>query len=121
MRDKLLAVLAGSGLLAVVLGAADVPRFDLLVRNGLVLDGSGTKGFRADVAVAGGRIAGIGDLKNADAATVIDATGLVVAPGFIDVHTHADGIAKRPLAENFIRMGVTTVVAGNCGGAAERI
>jgi N-acyl-D-amino-acid deacylase len=51
----------------------------------------------------------------------IDATGLVVAPGFIDVHTHADEVAEMPLAENFVRMGVTTIVAGNCGGSALNI
>ena len=53
----------------------------------------------------------------ADARTEIDATGLIVAPGFIDVHTHADEVAEMPRAENFVRMGVTTVVAGNCGGS----
>ena len=49
---------------------------------------------------------------------MIDATGLIVAPGFIDVHTHADDLADHPLAENFVRMGVTTIVAGNCGSSA---
>ena len=53
-----------------------------------------------------------------EARTEIDARGLIVAPGFIDVHTHADDVANRPLAENFLRMGVTTVVVGNCGGSA---
>ena len=53
--------------------------------------------------------------------TIIDARGLVVAPGFIDVHTHADEIADHPLAEHFVRMGVTTVVAGNCGGSADDV
>ena len=48
----------------------------------------------------------------------IDASGLVVAPGFIDVHTHADNLVDRPAAANFVRMGVTTIVAGNCGGSA---
>ena len=51
------------------------------------------------------------------AKTEIDATGLIVAPGFIDVHTHADDVADMPRAENFVRMGVTTIVAGNCGGS----
>jgi len=115
------ACLAASACLSIGLGGASAPPYDLLVRNGLVIDGSGAKGVRADVAVTGGRIARIGNLENAQAAIMIDAAGLVVAPGFIDVHTHADGIAKHPLAENFIRMGITTVVAGNCGGSAARI
>jgi N-acyl-D-amino-acid deacylase len=73
---------------------------------------------RADVAIRDGRIVAVGSLSNATAAEIIDATGLMVAPGFIDVHTHADDVADTPRAENFVRMGVTSVVAGNCGGSA---
>lgn len=94
--------------------------FDLLVRGGRVVDGTGNPARRADVAVRDGRIVALGRI-DAPAATVIDAAGLVVAPGFIDVHTHADDIAEVPLAENFTRMGVTTVVAGNCGSSAPDI
>jgi N-acyl-D-amino-acid deacylase len=92
--------------------------YDLLIRNGTVVDGSGSPAFRADVAIRDGRIARIGDLKGASARRTLDASGLVVAPGFIDVHTHADDLAKKPRAENFLRMGVTTIVAGNCGSSA---
>src|SRR5206468_2083335 len=70
----------------------------------------------ADVGITNGRIAAIGRLTN-DAAKTIDASGLVVAPGFIDVHTHAEDIVDLPLAENFVRMGVTTLMLGNCGGS----
>lgn len=63
----------------------------------------------------------VGALRGATAKMVIDARGRIVAPGFIDVHTHADEIAEQPLAEHFVRMGVTTVVAGNCGGSAEDV
>lgn len=95
--------------------------FDLLIRNGLVIDGTGLAMTRADVAVRGGKIAGVGRYQSATATVVIDAAGLMVAPGFIDVHTHADDLAAHPLAENFVRMGVTTIIAGNCGSSAVRI
>ncbi len=110
--------------LALVVAAAGAvaaqtrPAFDLLVGGGTVVDGSGGPGVRADVGVRDGRIAAVGRLTGATAHAVIDASGLVVAPGFIDVHTHADDIADTPRAENFVRMGVTTVVAGNCGTSA---
>jgi N-acyl-D-amino-acid deacylase len=90
---------------------------DLILTNGLVVDGSGSGPRRADVAVAAGRVVGVGDLGRWDARDRLDVGGLVIAPGFIDVHTHADRVAETPLAENFVRMGVTTVVAGNCGGS----
>ena len=93
-------------------------RYDLLIAGGTVVDGSGGARVRIDVAIKDGRIAAIGRLPRSQAAQVIDASGLIVAPGFIDVHTHADNIVDRPAASNFVRMGVTTVVAGNCGTSA---
>jgi N-acyl-D-amino-acid deacylase len=96
------------------------PPYDLLITGGTVVDGSGKPGRRADVAIKDGRIAAIGKLSTA-AREVLDASGLTVAPGFIDVHTHADEVWERPLAENFVRMGVTSIVAGNCGGSATDI
>lgn len=90
--------------------------YDLVIRNGQIVDGTGQPAFAGDIAVKNGRIALIGRVEGS-AKTEIDATGLVVAPGFIDVHTHADDLAKLPRAENFVRMGVTTVVVGNCGGS----
>lgn len=92
--------------------------FDLIVSGGTIIDGTGAPGRKADIGVRDGRIAQIGQLQNAAATDRINATGLVVAPGFIDVHTHADDIADHPLAENFAQMGVTTIVAGNCGSSA---
>ncbi len=105
-----------SVLLFLSAGSAE-SQFDLMIRNGMVLDGSGSRPRRADIGIKDGSIVQIGSLKKASARETIDASGLVVAPGFIDVHTHADDIASKPLAENFVRMGVTTVVAGNCGGS----
>jgi N-acyl-D-amino-acid deacylase len=105
-----------------VLLAASIPLglqaqpYDMVIRHGRVVDGCGNPAFFADVAVKDGRIVAIGRVAG-DARTEIDATGLIVAPGFIDVHTHADDVADTPRAENFVRMGVTTIVAGNCGGS----
>jgi N-acyl-D-amino-acid deacylase len=93
-------------------------RYDVAIVGGRVLDGSGAPARRADLAILKGQIAAIGTVRAQDAREVIDATGLIVAPGFIDVHTHADDLAEHPLAENFVRMGVTTIVAGNCGSSA---
>jgi N-acyl-D-amino-acid deacylase len=95
-----------------------LPRYDLVILGGRLVDGSGAPAKKADVAIAGGQIAAIGVVRREEARETIDATNLVVAPGFIDVHTHADDLADRPRAENFVRMGVTTIVAGNCGSSA---
>jgi N-acyl-D-amino-acid deacylase len=99
-------------------GSAQAPRYDIIITGGTVVDGSGEPARRADVAIRDGQIAAVGLLGRATAREKIDAAGLIVAPGFIDVHTHADDIADTPMAENFVRMGVTTIVAGNCGGSA---
>jgi N-acyl-D-amino-acid deacylase len=90
--------------------------WDVLIRHGRVIDGTGNPAFRADVAVQGGRIAAVGRLTG-DAKKTIDAAGLVVAPGFIDVHTHGEDVLETPPAENFLRMGVTTIIVGNCGAS----
>ncbi|HXS98817.1 MAG TPA: D-aminoacylase [Candidatus Limnocylindrales bacterium] len=92
--------------------------YDLLIRNGRVIDGSGNPAFRADVGIKNGRIAWVGDLSAATAAQTIDARNRVVTPGFIDVHVHVEGnIERSPRAENFVRDGVTTVITGNCGSS----
>ena len=91
--------------------------FDLILRHGRVVDGSGNPACFADVGIKDGRVAAVGKVDGS-AKEEIDAKGLIVAPGFIDVHTHADEVADQPAAENFLRMGVTTLVVGNCGGSA---
>ena len=89
---------------------------DVLIKGGMVIDGSGDPRRRADVAVTGDRITALGDLAEIHAGTVIDASGLIVAPGFIDAHTHDDrAVLSGPDMTNKISQGVTTVVAGNCG------
>src|SRR4051812_36406607 len=97
---------------------APEPAYDLVITNARVVDGAGNPWFRADVAVKGGRIARVGRVAAAEGERGIDARGQVVAPGFIDVHTHVENIYEQPDAENFVRMGVTTLVTGNCGGSA---
>jgi len=88
---------------------------DLLVRNGLIVDGSGTPAYRGDVLIRGDSIAGAGHVTQS-ARKVIDADGMAVCPGFIDLHTHADmGILACPAASNYVMQGVTTAVTGNCG------
>ena len=88
----------------------------LVIRGGTIIDGTGAAGYGADLRVEGERIAAIGPGLPADGAAVIDATGLVVAPGFIDVHTHDDQIVlSQPQMLPKISQGVTSVVVGNCG------
>lgn len=93
--------------------------FDLLIRGGTVIDGTRRPRFAADVGVRQGRIAAVGDLSAAAAATVVDAAGRIVAPGFIDSHTHDDqAVLSQPAMPFKVSQGVTTVVTGNCGVSA---
>lgn len=98
-------------------GRGGVPPYDVLVRNGTVLDGSGAPGVRADVALVGNRIVRVSPapLSPDSALRVIDAAGLVVAPGFIDAHLHIDPLLGLPSAESSVRQGVTLALGGPCG------
>ncbi|MBN2028221.1 MAG: D-aminoacylase [Actinobacteria bacterium] len=92
---------------------------DILIKRGRVVDGTGAAARVADVAIEGGRIVGVGDLPDAEAARTIEAAGKVVSPGFIDIHTHNDLYVIRDdykeLFEPYIRQGITTSVVSNCG------
>ena len=91
---------------------------DLVLKNGRILDGSGNPGFKADIALKDGRISKIGRVDEEKADRVIDVEGLIVSPGFIDVHNHSDtSMFVDPWIESKIRQGITTDVNGNCGGS----
>lgn len=97
------------------------PAFDLVITNARIVDGSGNPWFRADVGIRHGRVAQIGRINPAEGSKTIDAKDQILAPGFIDVHTHVESIFKQPAAENFIRMGVTSLVTGNCGTSTTEV
>ncbi len=103
--------------------APPAPGYDLVLRNGRIVDGSGNPWYLADVGIRSGRIASIGRLcepgaGGCPAKRTLDARGLVVAPGFIDVHVHVEeSIRRAPTADNFLFDGVTSLITGNCGGS----
>src|ERR1051326_169299 len=92
--------------------------YDLLIRNARILDGAGNPWFHADLAIKDGKITAIGKLSDATAPRTIDAANRILAPGFIDVHTHIEpGVERNPRGDNFLLDGVTTVITGNCGSS----
>ncbi len=106
-------------LLAFIAGLFQAPKLDLVLQNGRVIDGTGNPWIVADVGIRKGKIAAIGDLSRRRAKRVIDVAGMVVAPGFIDVHAHVErSIDERPTADNFLYDGVTAIITGNCGGSS---
>jgi N-acyl-D-amino-acid deacylase len=100
---------------AIVVSSAQSQPFSIIFRNGTVIDGTGGARFRADLAISGAAVARVGNLSNERATTEVDATGLIIAPGFINIHSHAtaDGLQR---AENMLTQGVTTEIA-NADGA----
>lgn len=114
-----------AGALMLALAAPGLPSdgpsprvLDLLIRGGLVVDGSGSEGFVADVGIHDGSIVGVGDLSGATAERTVEAAGLVVAPGFVDIHNHSDfTLLKEPRCESMVRQGVTTMILGEGGSA----
>ncbi len=97
-------------------------KYDTLIRNALIIDGSNAPGYPADLAILNGRVERIGDLHDATATEEIDAAGRVLAPGFIDVHTHDDTVViRQPQMLPKLSQGVTTVIVGNCGISASPV
>jgi N-acyl-D-amino-acid deacylase len=101
-----------------IMGCSVRNRFDLIIKNGRVLDGTGAAGQRLDVGISGQKISALANLSDATADRIIDATNHVVAPGFIDIHTHTDEkLLVNPKGESKIRQGITTEIGGNCGAS----
>ena len=117
MRVRMAAAAAAVLICAVSL-SSQAPPYDVLIRNGRVLDGSGNPWLAADLGIRGGRIVDMGRLGNAAAARVIDARGLTVSPGFIDVHSHASQGLEGSLKEarQLLAQGITTVAINPDGG-----
>ena len=93
--------------------------FDIVIRNGRLIDGTGNPFFRAGLGIKAGKIAAIQDLSTSSAKRVIDANEQVVCPGFIDLHAHSDiSLLINPRAESVVRQGITTNVIGMCGNSA---
>ena len=114
MRRLIFLVVLASGA-----AAAQQPAYDLVLRNGRIVDGTGSPWYRADIAIKGDTIARIAPSITDPAGRLVDVSGLVVAPGFIDIHTHARrGIFEVPTADNYVRQGVTTLIEGPDGGSA---
>jgi N-acyl-D-amino-acid deacylase len=113
MRTVLLTLLLTPALLV-----GQAPTYDLILRGGRVVDGTASPWYRADVAIKGDTIARIAPSLGDSGARIIDVSGLIVAPGFIDIHTHARrGIFELPSADNYTRQGVTTLIEGPDGGS----
>jgi N-acyl-D-amino-acid deacylase len=114
---------AGAGLLLSLTGprflrGSPNETFDLVIKNGIVIDGVKNESYKADIGIVGERINRIGDLRGAEGKTIIDAANRIVSPGFIDIHTHTDvEILVNRKAESKIRQGVTTELGGNCGSS----
>lgn len=94
----------------------DTSMYDILIKNGKIVDGTGIPAYHADVAIVGEKIVAVGSLSDQDAKKTIDAEGLVVCPGFIDDHSHGDlNVLADPYARNQLLQGITTEVGGSCG------
>ena len=105
-------------LLVPVLAAAQAPTYDLILRGGRIVDGTASPWYVADLAIKGDTIVRIAPSITEPALRVVDVKGLIVAPGFIDIHTHARrGIFEVPTADNYVRQGVTTLIEGPDGGS----
>jgi N-acyl-D-amino-acid deacylase len=134
MRKLALVLVTSLALSAFNFTLAQAPaEYDIVITNARIIDGTGNPWFRGEIGIRGGRITKIGHINpqlagstgtgpfTVTAKTIIDAKNQIVAPGFIDVHAHTEDIFSHPDAENFVRMGVTSLITGNCGGCANDV
>src|SRR5689334_12122865 len=107
------------GILAIFLASVCCgQQYDVLITNGKIVDGTGSAWFYGDLGITGDTISAVGRLSGATARVRVDARGLTVTPGFIDIHSHGRrGIFTAPAAENLVREGVTTILEGNDGSS----
>jgi len=119
MKPGIVGNFMGVGLLVLLSACVSTPAvYDTLILDGTIVDGSGAPAYQADIAITGDKIVKIGELNGIKAARVIHAKNLVVVPGFIDLHTHADrNIRDNPGVQNYLYQGVTTILGGNCGNS----
>ena len=104
------------GMSALLAGCTQQPKYDVLITGGMVIDGTGAAAITADVGIIGDQVVEMGSLRDNGSKRLIDATGMIVCPGFIDIHSHTDlSLLVNPKAESKIRQGVTTEVAGQDG------
>lgn len=104
--------------LGILLGCSTRNRFDIILVKGQIIDGTGKRAVRQDLGIKGNKITAIDNLAEATADRIIDASGLIIAPGFIDIHTHTDTeLLVNPTADSKILQGITTEVSGNCGSS----
>ncbi len=117
LQTVLLLFLSGSTAIFFLLGCASTKKpYDLVIKNGFVIDGSGNPWFLADLGIRNKKIVKIGFLNESRAKQTVDAQNLFVCPGFIDIHTHCDrGIIDVPTVDNYVHQGATSVIGGNCG------
>lgn len=112
------AVLGLGGCGVLLKGCRSKKEFDIVIKNGYVLDGLGQEAVQTDIGIGEAMIKMIGRIPSSRGSHIIDAKGLVVCPGFIDAHDHSDvGLLVNPRAESHVRQGITTVVSGNCGSS----
>ncbi|WP_345248660.1 D-aminoacylase [Nibrella saemangeumensis] len=107
-----------SYLISASVALVQAQQYDVLIKNGRVIDGAGNPWYHADVAIKNGKVASIGTIPPTEAKTVLDARNQIVAPGFIDIHAHVEtSIEEGPTAANFVHNGVTSLITGNCGSS----
>lgn len=104
--------------ISILFSTCIIPSYDIIIENGMIADGSGESLYESNIYIKNGKIIDIGNKKNATGLKIIDASGLIISPGFIDMHTHSERRSLDfPSINNYLQQGVTTMVGGNCGGS----